>query len=232
MCLAYLATTSRVCRRGVCRDAHDERTRVRDEDERRVLCLARRARRMWVVGAGRKRMDLVDTEDEDRSCLCLQTDWRTRTRTWTTRSMGTIFGNGRTRGYSWQRACPFWSVVRCCTDLNTTLSKAAWGIVGFKLLTSLSFAMFCFSEGHTYGGVLFLGVTLVLAYVFHLWREEIDLVNRLLQTAATHALAYQKHTLAATMGINAFVTAVVFIRLYFSCRTRGCMGRLSPIGSR
>merc|ERR1712159_464199 len=36
---------------------------------------------------------------------------------------GTIFGNGRTRGYSWQRACPFWSVVRCCTDLNTTRVK-------------------------------------------------------------------------------------------------------------
>merc|ERR1712159_851168 len=64
------------------------------------------------------------------------------------------------------------------------------------------------------GGVLFLGVTLVLAYVFHLWREEIDLVNRLLQTAAT-ALGDQKHTLTATMGINAFVTAVVFIPFIF-----------------
>ena len=123
----------------------------------------------------------------------------------------------------WQRSHAWLLLATCLSVLvggavlygfKHHASKATWGIVGFKLLTSLSFAMFCFSEGHTYGGVLFLGVTLVLAYVFHLWREEIDLVNRLLQTAAT-ALGDQKHTLTATMGINAFVTAVVFIPFIF-----------------
>jgi len=110
-------------------------------------------------------------------------------------------------------------------------NKATWGIIGFKILSSFSFALYLFSEGSVVGGSIFLILTFILAYVFHLWREEIALVNRLLQTAAT-ALSDQKHTLTATLGINMFVSVFVFIPFIFSCRTRGCTGRLPRIGSR
>jgi hypothetical protein len=93
-------------------------------------------------------------------------------------------------------------------------NKATWGIIGFKILSSFSFALYLFSEGSVVGGSIFLILTFILAYVFHLWREEIALVNRLLQTAAT-ALSDQKHTLTATMGINMFVSVFVFIPFIF-----------------
>jgi hypothetical protein len=93
-------------------------------------------------------------------------------------------------------------------------SKATWGIIGFKLLSSFSFSLYMFAEGFVFGGCLFLLVTLILARVFYLWREEIALVNRLLQTAAT-ALSDQKHTLTATIGINMFVSMFVFIPFIF-----------------